>query len=619
MISGSVESAGPDPVISGAAIHDLFEQRLRADQRVLAEVFAPGTVLGDPVRVAPRLGGRRGGQALEVCFGNGLTLIYKPWPLGFEAAYAGLVEALGEAPGILPFPAGRLRATPTLCRGSHGWAAAPAHRLADSREELERFYRSAGSLAALAYLLGIDGLTDDNVIAVGDALLPMDLDPPGPVPAGAGRRGVLASALLPGHALDGADCSGLWGGPPVAPDESTPRHCATRLPPEQVFEFAAPLVLQGFTATYGGLVQRRAVLAAPRGPLEAFAAPMRDTDPGKPSGTAFDAMMATLAALGDEDLALQSAALQQALIARVAVLPAPALMARTPSDPGLALPGRPELLAAAEDIAYLLVETGHPLPDGRLSWIGLVPHADRDTYRVAVDDKGLRHGSLGVALFFAALSQVSGYGMWRELALDLSHRTLAWIDPALPVEAASGAGAEPHVLAQFEDLVRAARLMARLLDQPHLLAIAGRAAARLGDTARWQSPLGVPAGPAGQWRDIDADSGRLAEWVAAVAHPALEPVDGFLCGTAGKIDALASAARRYRRADLLQSARVHAALALARARTNRWQLVEGHPSAQVPGLMHGLAGIGYTLLRLAEPETLPGLGDPMGAALASVS
>lgn len=83
--------------------------------------------------------------------------------------------------------------------------------------------------------------------------------------------------------------------------------------------------------------------------------------------------------------------------------------------------------------------------------------------------------------------------------------------------------------------------------------------------------------------------------------------DHLCCGNMGRGDFLIEASRRLTRPDLLDKARQRASPILRRAaRNGDYRLL-----AQVPGvitsssLFQGLAGIGYSLLRLAEPERLP--------------
>ena len=86
--------------------------------------------------------------------------------------------------------------------------------------------------------------------------------------------------------------------------------------------------------------------------------------------------------------------------------------------------------------------------------------------------------------------------------------------------------------------------------------------------------------------------------------------DGFggshtLChGDLGNVDILLHAGETLNEPRWSQHARQEAAKVVAIAKVSSWNC--GHPLAvETPGLMTGLAGIGYALLRLAEPRQMP--------------
>jgi class II lanthipeptide synthase len=93
-----------------------------------------------------------------------------------------------------------------------------------------------------------------------------------------------------------------------------------------------------------------------------------------------------------------------------------------------------------------------------------------------------------------------------------------------------------------------------------------------------------------------------------------------LChGNLGNLDFVYEAARTLERADWLAEAHAHAAIVLARIRTSGWRC--GVPlSIEIPGLMTGLAGIGYGFLRLAFPDEVPSILnlEPVAASAKSV-
>jgi lantibiotic modifying enzyme len=84
-------------------------------------------------------------------------------------------------------------------------------------------------------------------------------------------------------------------------------------------------------------------------------------------------------------------------------------------------------------------------------------------------------------------------------------------------------------------------------------------------------------------------------------------VDQICCGSMGRADILLTAGRSLGRIELEDDARALAGQVLARAAVSgRYRLQANLPvGTYSPGLFQGTAGIGYTCLRLAEPELVP--------------
>lgn len=83
--------------------------------------------------------------------------------------------------------------------------------------------------------------------------------------------------------------------------------------------------------------------------------------------------------------------------------------------------------------------------------------------------------------------------------------------------------------------------------------------------------------------------------------------DHLCCGNLGRGELLVTAAARLERPDLLGEARTHAARVVTKATKEGGYHIHDLLSGSliVPGLIQGLAGIGYQLMRLADPEPLP--------------
>jgi type 2 lantibiotic biosynthesis protein LanM len=120
---------------------------------------------------------------------------------------------------------------------------------------------------------------------------------------------------------------------------------------------------------------------------------------------------------------------------------------------------------------------------------------------------------------------------------------------------------------------------------------------------------GIGLGRLGGLPVLDTPSirGDIANALETTRFTPLTEEDHVCCGNMGRLDLLAEAGRRLGRLELLDEARRCASTLVRRAaRNRRYGLF-----AQVPGvtdslsLFHGIAGIGYELLRLAEPDGMP--------------
>lgn len=184
-------------------------ERTAADRTALEAAFGP---LGEATHLWPMASDRHeGGRTVAgVAFASGVRLVYKPRPLGLEAAFYGLLGWLRERD-----PAFDLRVPRVLDRGSHGWMEfvrpAPC-----SESGLDRFYRRIGVLLAVAYALNGSDLHMENLVAAGEHPVLVDVETVmTPVPlvedAQTTPRSVLTTGILPRAGAE-EDTSALTGG-----------------------------------------------------------------------------------------------------------------------------------------------------------------------------------------------------------------------------------------------------------------------------------------------------------------------------------------------------------------------------------------------------------------------
>ncbi len=281
---------------------------LAADHHRLGAVLGGGTP-GAVTSLYPAAGDpHRGGRAVAVVeLAGGARAVYKPRPLAVDLAFQRLLAWLGERAAEPD-----LRPLAVLHRGDHGWMEHAAAAECADLAAVERFHRRLGALLALLWTLEATDVHFENLIAAGEHPVLVDLEsllhprpPPPPQPQpdlAAGSevmaRSVLRVGLLPfriGAAEDrpGLDISGLAAvAGELAPDRvieweeaGTDQMRAVRTerpmpggrnrPRLEGREIEAldhrRELLEGFDAMRDTLSRHRRTLAAPGGPLAAFA------------------------------------------------------------------------------------------------------------------------------------------------------------------------------------------------------------------------------------------------------------------------------------------------------------------------------------------------------------
>ncbi|MFI9361933.1 type 2 lanthipeptide synthetase LanM family protein [Kitasatospora sp. NPDC053057] len=212
-------------------------RRLAADLPALARTFADGRPLGRLAELVTGLGDpHRGGATVSsLRFERGVRLVYKPRPLGAETHFQQILHWLNPQ---LRLP---LRDLAHLAGDGYGWVAHVTAEPAADEGELSAFYHRAGALAALMYVLDAVDCHAQNLLAVRDqpvlidleAVLHPDLHEPAKdlseserLARHQARHSVLRSGLLPERMWDegngGADISALGWDPADLPPRPVP-------------------------------------------------------------------------------------------------------------------------------------------------------------------------------------------------------------------------------------------------------------------------------------------------------------------------------------------------------------------------------------------------------------
>lgn len=148
-------------------------RRLDDDARAIRSVFdVPDRTLR-MARVEPGLSDPHcGGRTVSLIrFESGAGLVYKPRRVALEARFADVLQLLeGECRSL------HGRQPVVLDRGDYGWIEPLRAAACRDRGAVERFYERAGMLTCLAHVLGGSDLHADNLIAVGEHPVIVDLE-----------------------------------------------------------------------------------------------------------------------------------------------------------------------------------------------------------------------------------------------------------------------------------------------------------------------------------------------------------------------------------------------------------------------------------------------------------
>lgn len=148
-------------------------ERADADRAALGESFDDGRDPGPPVAAEPRCSDPHdGGRTVwALRFTSGLEVFYKPRDLGADAALGGVLDTLASPDGpLLP------GAPAVLGRGGHGWTLRCRPDPCADEAAVQRFYRRAGALLALAHFLGAGDLHCENIVASGEHPVVVDAE-----------------------------------------------------------------------------------------------------------------------------------------------------------------------------------------------------------------------------------------------------------------------------------------------------------------------------------------------------------------------------------------------------------------------------------------------------------
>lgn len=304
-------------------------------------------------------------------------------------------------------------------------------------------------------------------------------------------------------------------------------------------------------------------------------------------------------------------------LARDAVRPLPSLLSTMAGDPDLSAAVGPGALSGLGGIIYALVrlsallgeEVGRCLPDAFTALTHAAESLTDHPFGADPALTGLADGLAG-ALVAAVLLQETGFGDDAgKLARDLADRLLRVVgaDDTRPAGLASGSAGIGWALLRY------ARTPAFAADaRPHAEAGTALLRSALDTSLRASGDLSWHSGLSGVLlaavdgldpADREAEDGAF-DRCFRLLDAAAPASDLSLCqGTLGRLEPLLALAERgHADARAALTFRTGGVLGLIEQQGHRCATPDNVPS---PGLLTGLSGIGYALLRLGFPETVP--------------
>ncbi len=150
-----------------------FLQHLCVDWLELIARFSPEANPGQLKKISANQGdGHRSGRSVLILeFSSGLKLTYKPRSLAADLHFQELLQWLNQKGAQPPF-----RPLQILDRGSYGWMEFVAPAPCTTEDEIRRFYARQGNYLALFYALCATDLHYENLVAVGEHPVFIDLE-----------------------------------------------------------------------------------------------------------------------------------------------------------------------------------------------------------------------------------------------------------------------------------------------------------------------------------------------------------------------------------------------------------------------------------------------------------
>ncbi|BAY30882.1 lanthionine synthetase C family protein [Nostoc carneum NIES-2107] len=150
-----------------------FIQRLQADISEIEQTFSEDINIGKVKEIETSLSNRHhgGGSILAITFDSGIKIVYKPKDLSLDVAFNNLLDWCNQKGISLPFKITRI-----LQRQEYAWIEFIAHQPCEHQAAVNNFYKRAGMLLSLLFVLGTKDCGSENVIANSEYPILIDAD-----------------------------------------------------------------------------------------------------------------------------------------------------------------------------------------------------------------------------------------------------------------------------------------------------------------------------------------------------------------------------------------------------------------------------------------------------------
>lgn len=150
-----------------------FLQRLDTDIADIGKLFADSEPLGKVIHIDTWLSDPHRGGRVVLCltFGTGMKCIYKPKDVRTEQVFQFFMEKVSRRASLSQHKNWKV-----LSRGAYGWVEYISSSPCVGASEAGNFYRRMGMLLCMAHILNATDIHGENLIAVGEHPVPIDLE-----------------------------------------------------------------------------------------------------------------------------------------------------------------------------------------------------------------------------------------------------------------------------------------------------------------------------------------------------------------------------------------------------------------------------------------------------------